>query len=210
VNLRQTKSQNFYEQLIGRGTRKSENTLKNELMVLDFLWQYAEVGLVRPAFVLTNNDEHRAAMGKELEASKVPINLVELRDKVERDIYAGLQEKLKENAKKKKRLISISEMVEDVPELLNYYPRDFPYGPSSAQLAVLERHGVDIDGVIDKKHASMLIDWLHERIETGKASQKQLALLRRLGIKSDLTTTFERASMLIDQRLGSTKKLQTI
>lgn len=201
VNLRQTKSVNFYEQLIGRGTRKSESTLKHELLVLDFLWQYADMGLVRPAFVLTKDDAEAEALQRRVLSSQSPIDLVSALDAVKRDIYTSLQEKLKENAKKKKRLISIGDVVAETP-LANFQSEFFPYPPSAAQLAVLARHGIDVDEIKDKKMASQLIDWLHDRIEKGLASQKQLALLRRMGIKADNETTFDRASWLLDQRLG--------
>ena len=205
VNLRQTKSINFYEQLIGRGTRKSDNTLKNELLVLDFLWQYQEIGLVRPAFVLTKNEEQAREVQSIIERSSGPVDVTKAIEKAEIDIHNRLQEALRANAKKRKRLINVGQVVEGNTLLENYQPTLFPISVSSANRAVLERHGIDVEGVQGNEHAVRIIDFLHDRIEKGLASQKQLALLRRLGIECDNETSFSRASWLLDQRLSRKK-----
>lgn len=209
VNLRQTKSINFYEQLIGRGTRKSEDTLKHELLVLDFLWQYADMGLVRPSFVLAQDDETANEVQRRIERSAGPMDLVSTQEAVERDIHAKLVQKLKEQEKKRKRVISLLDVIkghesETLDPIYRHVPTRPPSLVSQAQMMVLEKHGLDVDEVQDSEHAARIIQWLHDRIEAGLASMKQLALLRRLGMKCDLNTSFKEASWLLDKRLAPT------
>ena len=44
INLRATKSESLYRQIIGRGLRLSPDTDKNNLLVLDFLWHSGKGG----------------------------------------------------------------------------------------------------------------------------------------------------------------------
>lgn len=206
VNLRQTKSPDFYEQLIGRGTRKSEDTLKHELLILDFLWQYQEMGLVRPSFVLARDAEEAAEMQHRIERHAAPVDLASLQEEVQRDIYAKLQAKLKENAKKKKRVISLLDIIkghdeETLGPIYQHVPTRQPAPISQAQLIVLDRHGIDVDEVQDSEHAAKIIRWLNKRIEDGKASLKQIALLARLGMPHHLNMDFQQASYYLDKRL---------
>lgn len=206
VNLRQTKSIDFYEQLIGRGTRKSEDTLKHELLVLDFLWQYQEMGLVRPAFVLAKDAEESAAIQRIVERAGGPIDLLAAQEQAEKDIHAKLQETLRQNAKKRKKVISIMDLVrghesDDLEGIYEHVPTYKPVPISQAQLMVLDKHGIDVDEVQDSEHAARIIRWLNRRIEDGKASLKQVALLARLAMPHDLNMSFNQASAYLDMRL---------
>ncbi len=211
VNLRQTKSINFYEQLIGRGTRKSEDTLKHELLVLDFLWQYQEHGLVRPAFVLAKDEEEADEMQRRISNSDKPVDLLSLQSEVSKDIHEKLKEKLRQNAKKKGKIISIIDILKESQEeecegIYRHVPSRPPVPISAAQRLVLGKHLIDVDEIQDSEHAHKIINWLNQRIEDGKASIKQVKLLQRLGMPNDWNMSFKQANHYLDKRLHYVRK----
>lgn len=182
--------------------------LVHNCIVLDFLWQYPDLGLVRPAFILSKDEDDAKEMQRRIENSDKPMDLVELHQSVVDDRHKKLKEKLEENSKKKAKTISILDIAcEDMSEaaavIVDYVPLSEWHSqpPTSAQLATLERHGIDLREVQDKGHASRMIDWLHNRIESGLATLKQIRLMKRLGISCDMTTTFDEATTKLNQRL---------
>jgi hypothetical protein len=63
VNLRATKSRALYEQIMGRGTRISPDTGKENLLVLDFMWQSKKAGfdILSPVDVLLPQEDNSFA-----------------------------------------------------------------------------------------------------------------------------------------------------
>lgn len=68
INLRPTKSRTQYLQMIGRGTRTCDG--KTDCLILDFLWQFQELGIMRPAALIGKGDEHEAAVAAVMERGK--------------------------------------------------------------------------------------------------------------------------------------------
>lgn len=81
VNLRPTKSSGLYTQIIGRGTRICEG--KENLLVLDFLWQDSGRGTLSPMTALFADapEEVRDAMDEEFAEGLGPVNIFELEER---------------------------------------------------------------------------------------------------------------------------------
>lgn len=180
--------------------------LVHNCLVLDFLWQYADMGLVRPSYVLTKDAKDGEEMHKRVLASSGPVDLVKLHEEVIEDKHKKLKSKLHENAKKRGKIISIKDLIiapdPDLAFIYEHVPTYKPIPISAAQLSVLANHGVDTTEVRDSEHAAKIISWLRHRIETGVASLKQVNLLKRLGMPHHINMSFKQASAYLDMRLN--------
>jgi hypothetical protein len=70
--------------------------------------------------------------------------------------------------------------------------------PSSRQLDVLAKFGLDTNGILTKGHASLLLDRLITRRQLGLATPKQVRLMRRRGHPHPETASFDEAREFLD------------
>lgn len=139
------------------------------------------------------------------------VDLEEAEDAAAKDVVAereaALAKQLEEMRKRKKRLVDplqyeMSILAED---LTGYVPA-FGYQaapPSQKQLALLEKYGIDPDGVENAGKASLLIDRLIARQKEGLATPRQIRLLERYGFEHVGTWQFDDASRLISCIAGN-------
>lgn len=206
INLRPTKLVGLYMQMIGRGTRPSPETGKENLLVLDFLWQTDGVDLCRPASLVAKDIEHKKRMNKIL-GNGMEEDLSELSERAERDILAereeSMRKKLALNAKNSSRTFSVMEFISLIGDygLSNYSPlfRWEREPASQKQIQVLNNYGFKtIDG-LTKGLASALISKLIERAKERKCTSKQLRTLIGFGFANASEWTIKQASTMIKE-----------
>lgn len=197
VCLRPTKVRSLYSQIIGRGTRIWPG--KDHLLVLDFLWQAEEHSLVSPAHLIAEDDEDARALAEKLGGDG---DLEDAREAVNADRTRKLAERLAANRSRKGGVIDPLELAVTLNEaaLAEYVPTMVWQGhaPTSKQLDVLGRFGLDTTSILSKGHASLLLDRLITRRQLGLATPKQVRVLRRRGHPHPETATFEEAKEFLD------------
>ena len=198
VSLRPTKSTTLYCQMIGRGTRIAPN--KEDLLVLDFLWDHQRHNLVRPANIFTENPEvarlmtERSFGGEERDMSEL-----------ERDALAErhrtLEERIRENRQRKARTLDPTEFSLVLGDLgvAEYEPtmawHHDPITPKQRQ--ILSRAKFDLESVQNKGHAAKLIGMIVPRFEGKLATPKQVMMLRKLRHPNPTKATFKEADEYI-------------
>ncbi len=214
VNLRALRSKTLYQQIVGRGTRlwcPNRCMLycdcpdrKINLLLLDFLWQYSEMGVMQPADLAGENPDRRKYLQKRFEKGE-RLNLVAVEAEAVADQEHMMLKRLLEARGKAARTYDARELAALMhqPELLDYQPeaRWEKREASEAQFAVLEKAGVSRESVLCRGQATTLISALTARWSANKATLKQIALLARLGIENAHTLSFEQASETISRHM---------
>ena len=202
VCLRPTKVRSLYSQIIGRGTRICPG--KDHLLVLDFLWQTAEHSLIKPAHLIAEDEEDARALTEKLGGGG---DLEAARDEVNADRTRSLAERLRDNRRRKGAVLDPLELAVTLNEvaLAEYVPTMVWQGhaPTSKQLDVLAKFGLDTTGVLSKGHASLLLDRLITRRQLGLATPKQVRVMRRHGHPQPEIATFEEAKQFLDARFAT-------
>ena len=197
VCLRPTKVRALYSQIIGRGTRIFGG--KDHLLVLDFLWQSEEHSLIKPAHLIAEDEEDARALTEKLGGEG---DLEEAREEVNADRTRKLAERLRANRTRRGSVLDPLELAVTLNEaaLAEYVPTMVWQGhaPTSKQLDVLGKFGLDTTSILSKGHASLLLDRLITRRQLGLATPKQVRVLRRRGHPHPETTTFEEAKEFLD------------
>lgn len=209
VPLRPTKSRALYTQIVGRGTRLYPG--KDKLLLLDFLWQTEQHDLCRPCHLVATRAETAAGMTeiqeREAQAGTEQMDLLDLEQMANteelRKRHEALAEKLKEQARKKARLIDpvlLGVMIGD-GDLSDYQPtmRWEAQPPTEAQIRALERFGVAASAVTCKGHASMLMGVMIERSRMKLASVGKLKVLARYGFEDLGVISEKEANGLMDR-----------
>lgn len=208
VVLRPTKVRSLYCQMVGRGTRLSPETGKEDLLVLDFLWMTERHDLCHPAHLIAQNDDVANAMTKQLEdASGTPLDLEEIEHKAKEDVVAqreeALAEQLKEMRTRKRKLVDPLqfEMSIQAEDLVSWAPTfDWEMAPASdKQLAALEKFGIYPDEVECAGKASLLLDKLNKRRNEGYTTPKQIRLLENKGFCHVGSWSFDAAHKMINR-----------
>lgn len=203
VILRPTQSRSLYCQMVGRGTRLSEG--KKDLLLLDFLWLTSRHELCRPASIIAENAEIAAQMTENIAASGYPVDITDAEVKAQSDVVAkreeALAKKLEEMKKRKRSLVDPLqyEMSIQSSELSGYVPAfaDEMQSPSDAQLKVIEKWGINADGIDNAGKAEMLINALEQRSSMGLATPKQIRLLEQKGFTHVGKWSFNAAKKMI-------------
>ncbi len=197
VCLRPTKVRSLYSQIIGRGTRIWPG--KDHLLVLDFLWQAEEHSLVSPAHLIAEDEEDARALAEKLGGDG---DLEQAREAVNADRTRKLAERLRANRTRRGSVLDPLELAVTLNEaaLAEYVPTMVWQGhaPTSKQLDVLGKFGLDTTSILSKGHASLLLDRLITRRQLGLATPKQVRVLRRRGHPHPETATFEEAKEFLD------------
>lgn len=203
VCLRPTKIRSLYAQIIGRGTRICDT--KENLLVLDFLWQSEQHDLCHPASLIADKPDVAAKM-TEISQSGEVFELGELQEQAEskarEDRENSLASALKANVNKKSKLIDPMEyalFVHD-DEVQSYVPT-FKWqreAPTEKQLATLSRMKFNPETIKDRGYASALLSSVIRRTSRHLATPSQIKILRRFGYKNAGEYSFEFASKLIN------------
>lgn len=203
IVLRATKSRALYSQMVGRGTRLHEG--KENVLLLDFLWNTERHELCRPAHLISKDEDIAKKMTEKLEDSAVPIDIEELEKESESDVVAereqALAAKLKEMKKRKRKLVDPLqfEMSIQSEDLSGYVP-SFGYEmapPSVKQIQALEKFGIFADEIENAGKASLLLDRLKKRQDMSLSRPKQIRFLESRGFQHVGTWTFDQASSMI-------------
>lgn len=189
ANFSPTRSFAAYAQKIGRGTRLHPG--KEHLLVLDPLYLADEINLIRPASLVAKTEDISQGMDSIFAGARDDLDPVDLLDclrktekLVEHARHKALEERLKEVAKRKAKMIDALElcMYLHEEEAADYQPIDGweQERPSDRQLATLEKAGIDTASITCRGHASKILDLVNRRRDAGLATPKQLKHLRRI------------------------------
>ncbi len=180
VVLRPTKIRSLYCQMIGRGTRLAPG--KNNLLILDFLWLTQKHNLCRPASLVSDNEEDIKTVTKE--SANEEIDLLDAVSDAEEARRQALAEQLQKQQGKKSKLVNPLELFSILDDigLADYEPvfRWEEDEASGKQIAVLNKFGIDADG-ITKGYANAILDRLIGRSKQNLATVKQVKLLKSFG-----------------------------
>ena len=207
VVLRPTKVRSLYSQMVGRGTRLSPETGKQNLLLLDFLWHTERHELCRPADLICESREVAQKMTENLEAASCPEDIEQAAAQASEDVVAqreeALAKQLAEMRKRKKRLVDPLqyEMSIQAEDLSGYVPSfGWEMGPpSESQKQSLEKLGIFPDAIESAGKASLLLDRLNKRRDAGLTTPKQIRCLEQYGFQHVGTWSFEAARNMIDR-----------
>ncbi len=204
IVLRPTKVRGLYCQMVGRGTRLCKG--KEDLLLLDFLWHTERHELCRPAHLICTSDEVAKKMTENLaENSGCPVDIEEAEEKASEDVVEqrerALAEQLQKMKTRKRKLVDPLqfEMSIQAEDLSSYVPA---FGwemapPSKKQVQALEKLGIFPDEIDNAGKATMLLERLQKRKETGLTTPKQIRCLERYGFQHVGEWQFENARKLI-------------
>jgi len=188
LNLRPTKSRPLYAQMIGRGTRVEP--LKDDLLVLDFLWMHERHSLSRPAHLVASSDAEADAI-TELSQEKAEgggdgqLDLLEAVSDAAEKREKKLAEELRKQVGKRGKYITAEEFALRHHELaIAEYEPALPWEhkpPTERQAFALKRAGVDPASVRGRGHASKILDIHFKGQALTLASPAQRKLLARFG-----------------------------
>lgn len=208
VVLRPTKVRSLYCQMVGRGTRLSPETGKENLLLLDFLWHTSRHELCRPAHLICESPEVADRMTENLcDMPGEPADLEAAEQKASEDVVSQREEalaaQLAEMRKRKRTLVDPLqyEMSIAAEDLSGYVPA---FGwqmapPSDKQRAVLEKRGIFPDEIDNAGKAQLLIDRLNKRMAEGLTTPKQIRFLESRGFRHVGTWNFGDAKRMIDR-----------
>lgn len=206
INLRPTKSRTQYLQMVGRGTRTCEG--KTDCLLLDFLWQFQELGIMRPAALVAKGDEHEDAVAAVMERGK-RLSLGEASEEAEREREQQIIRQLKRAAERGGRQTYDARVLGAMlhqPDLIDYEPRAkwerLP--PTRGQQRFLETQGIDPKSVKGLGHAAKIMHALADRRNHGMATPKQVAALAVAEVPDAHQLTFSDALSWLDKLIAET------
>jgi superfamily II DNA or RNA helicase len=224
VNLRPTGSISLYQQIVGRGTRLwcpwgcggpcDHPEAKQDLLVLDFLYQFKELGPVRPADLVTDSPTKRAEIQRRL-AMGHQLDLATLEAEASAAMEANLVQALMDAAKKRKgakgEYFNALEFAANlhVPELLDYAPEtDAEAEPCPDRLLKkLALQGIQKESVVCVGQAQRLLQVLQARKEAGLAGMKSVFWLRKWGYPNPENISAARAKSILAKQFRSMGKI---
>lgn len=214
IVLRPTQSRSLYCQMVGRGTRIHPG--KENLLILDFLWNTAKHSLIKPAHLIARDGEEAKAIsefiekdilisgGEQMEFGGEEFDLEDAMTEVRAQREASLRRQLEKQAKKQSRLIDPIEYGLDTHELtiaefeptMHWHSNPVTKGQRNA----LESFGLDPETLKNAGHASVLLDAIFARKAMGLASPKQVLWLRKTGHPSPATASKVEAATWLDAK----------
>lgn len=205
VDLTPTRSTQRYIQKIGRGTRLSPETGKENLYVPDFLWHGANHNLCHPAMLIAKTEEVANKM-VQIQSQGGVKDIQQLEEDAHAALVSDREEQLANNLKafvgnKSQKFDPVLQSVSLIDDSLqNWSPetKGEALPASDGQVAYLEKHGFDASGW-KKGYASRVIDIMIKRNEKGLASPKQVRCLLKHGYPKAHNMTFKEASEIMDK-----------
>ncbi|WP_303916488.1 DEAD/DEAH box helicase [Subdoligranulum variabile] len=207
VVLRPTRVRSLYSQMVGRGTRLSPETGKQDLLLLDFLWLTDRHELCRPADLVCEDHQVAVQMTDNLAKAAAPQDLEAAVEQASADVVQqreeALAKQLAEQRRKRAKLVDPLqyEMSIQAEDLSGYVP-SFGWesgAPTMQQTAALEKFGILPDAVDSAGKASLLLDRLAKRRDEGLTTPKQIRCLERYGFQHVGTWTFDQAAHMINR-----------
>ena len=209
IVLRPTKSRGLYCQMVGRGTRLYDG--KDNLLLLDFLWNTERHELCRPAHLIASSEDVAKKITEKIEQSACPLDLEEVEIQASEDVVAAREEalakKLQEMKSRKRKLVDPLqfEMSIQSEDLASYIPA---FGwecapPSDKQVKTLEKLGICPDEIENAGKAAKILDRLDKRRSEGLTTPKQIRFLESRGFQHVGTWQFDSAKSLIDRVAGN-------
>jgi len=209
VVLRPTKIRSLYSQMVGRGTRLHPG--KENLLLLDFLWNTERHELCRPACLICESQDVADKMTENIAAAGGPVDLEDAEktasDEVLEQREQALAKKLQEQQHRKRSLVDPLqfEMSIQAEDLSGFVP-SFGWEcapPSNEQLRALEKCGIFPDEVDNAGKASKILDRLQKRRNEGLTTPKQIRCLEKYGFQHVGTWPFDAASAMINRIAAS-------
>ena len=198
VPLRPTQSRPLLCQMIGRGTRIYPG--KENLLVLDFLWQTTKHKLCQAASLFAHNVEEADSIMAQVIPGGGQIDLLEAEADAKTQREESLRKKLQDTQKKQRRSIDpvAFALSIDSMDLAEWEP-DAAWHEKTitdGQKKALSNFGIDLAMVTCRGHASAILDKVFARRQAGLCTPKQATLLNKYGYSPN--TSFEEAKGLID------------
>lgn len=206
VVLRATKIHALYQQMVGRGTRLAPG--KQDLLLLDFLWNTVRHDLCRPASLICKDPKVADKMTANLEdAAGKPMDIEEAEATASKDIIEerekALAKKLAAMRNRQRKLVDPIQFAMSIAsnDLADYVPVfAWEMAPASKkQLEYLEKHGIYPDDIPNAGYADNLITRIKERAQMGLSTAKQIRFLERKGFREVGTWTIQDASKMISR-----------
>lgn len=199
IPLRPTRSRALFAQCVGRGTRTAGG--KQNLLLLDFLWQHEKHKLIRPASLISESDEEAEAITR-MTIRGDDSDILGLSAKFRAEKEQQLAEALAAQAKRSAKFIGALDFALQVHDvsLAEWEPTMAWHSkkPSPRQLEVLVRNGFDAEEFPTRGKASAMLDLLFKRMDAKMATPKQMRALKRLGYESPEKATFAEASAFLN------------
>jgi len=187
VMLRPTKSSTLFQQCIGRGTRIAEG--KENLLIIDFLYQTSKHVVCRPASLIAESEEEAEQMEQLAEAGRgEEMDLLELQSSAKSEREQKLADKLKDLANRKAKYITAEQFAlqHHRLEIAEWQPtmhwHSDPLTPKQTEW--IEKAGVDPSSVNGKGQASQILDVYFRQKEREPASHKQRWVMSQHGWRS--------------------------
>lgn len=213
IILRPTKSRTQYVQMVGRGTRLfcphgcvnwcDHPDRKQDMLLLDFLWQFPGMNLMGPANLCTDNKEQAEAMTKQLRQPGKSRDLLAVDAAAIGAREELMLKKLKEAAKQRGMVMDARAFgaVMHQPDLMDYQPtaRWESRPVTDRQREYLATRGVDVTTVKSMGQASQIIQFMIDRTNTDMATVKQVLLLLQKGHPNPHSLTFSEARNELDR-----------
>ena len=211
--LRPTKSRALFTQIVGRGTRRSEATGKNDLLLLDPLYLLDDHKLAGPACLNGSDGDLSREMHRIMhegdenvdEPENKEMDLLDLGALAEKQVAEAIEKRAKEVRKKGLRLVSVVDYMEQLGESGNDDSKDIGGfvlpPPSEAQITAIRAAGFDSDMISSAAEASKLLGCLEKRRKAGLASPKQLRVLKKFKIRDAHKLTMREAGRIMDARM---------
>lgn len=210
VVLRATKVRALFVQMLGRGTRLSPSTGKQNLLLLDFLWLTSTHDLCRPACLLSDDPEVCETITKKQESKGCaeldlsPEALEDAQSETVKKREDALAKKLAAQSRKKGKLFDALQFAEltgvtnlsDVPTTIQENDR-----PTMEMVDRLERLGFSCPG--SQTAAEKLLTAYQQRVDSGLSSHKQIKLLTSRGFRNVAKWPFSAAKKMIDRIAAS-------
>ena len=205
VVLRPTKIRSLYQQMVGRGMRISDG--KDHLLILDFLWLTDRHDLCRPSALIAKTEDLAKRIDKKVEEETGDVDILEAEEQAEKDAVAereeSLRRQLEEQRHKKAKMVDPMQYAFsiDAEDLTDYEPTFlWEKAPiSEKQKEMLEKRGINADGIPNAGMASLLIGRIIQRQTEGLSTPKQIRCLERFGFQRVGTWSFEAASKMISR-----------
>lgn len=201
IVLRPTQSTTLYTQMIGRGVRPYKD--KEDLLILDFLWQTYNHDLCRPTVLVGSNNETTKKMQEKLDKETgKEHDLGDLEKRTTSDINNQMIGMFKLMSNKQKQMINpltLGIMLQS-EELMNYEDNFISDKkmPTQSQIDILISNGIDITAVQSRGEAAAIIKEILDRKDKGLCTINQLKTLQGLGFETAHTWSFKTASKMIE------------
>jgi superfamily II DNA or RNA helicase len=210
VVLRATKVRALFVQMVGRGTRLSPSTGKQNLLLLDFLWLTSTHDLCRPACLLSDDSEVCETITKKQESKGCaeldlsPEALEDAQSETVKKREDALAKRLAAQSRKKGKLFDALQFAEltgvtnlsDVPTTIQENDR-----PTMEMVDRLERLGFACPG--SQTAAEKLLTAYQQRVDSGLSSHKQIKRLTIYGFHNVANWPFSAAKKMMDRIAAS-------